>query len=100
MALKIRPGTKKTRPTNKGGDVGPHRIRSIEPLPNNRFKLPFFIVCAAVFVAMLAAGKSDVVAASLLVLSIVCIAVILSGRNPRWLQSPLDRWEARRRRSS
>jgi hypothetical protein len=80
--------------------VEPHRIRSIEPLPNNRFKLPFFIVCAAVFVAMLAAGKSDVVAASLLVLSIVCIAVILSGRNPRWLQSPLDRWEARRRRST
>jgi hypothetical protein len=83
-----------------GRRVEPHRIRSIEPLPNNRFKLPFFIVCAAVFVAMLAVGKSDVVAAPLLVLSIACIAVILSGRNPRWLQSPLDRWEARRRRSS
>jgi amino acid permease len=59
--------------------------------------LPFFFLCAVVFIAMLIAGDSIVIAAPMLVVSIICIAVIVSGRNPRWLQSPLDRWEARRR---
>jgi hypothetical protein len=66
-------------------------------LPNNRLKLPFFVVCAAVFVAMLATGGSVLIATPMLAVSIACVAVILSGRNPRWLQSPLDRWEAKRR---
>jgi hypothetical protein len=76
------------------------RITVIEPLPHNRFKLPFFLICAAVFVAMLVTGESVLIAAPLLVMCIVCIVVILSGRNPRWLQSPMDRWEARRRARS
>jgi hypothetical protein len=66
-------------------------------LANNRFKLPFFVVCAAVFIVTLATGGSAVIAVPLLALSLVCVAVILGGRNPRWLQSPLDRWEAKRR---
>lgn len=69
-------------------------------LPNNRLKLPFFALCAAVFIAMLGTGASVLIAAPLLVMSLVCIAVILSGRNPRWLQSPVDRWEAKKRTRS
>jgi hypothetical protein len=46
---------------------------------------------------MLITGSEVVIAAPLLVVSVVCIAVILSGRNPAWMQSPLDRWEAKRR---
>jgi hypothetical protein len=69
-------------------------------VPNNRFKLPFFLLCDAVFVVLLIVGKSVVIAAVLMALSVVPIGVILSGRNPRRLQSPLDRWEAKRRRRS
>jgi hypothetical protein len=69
----------------------------MERLPNNRFKLPFFALCAAVFAAMLVTGSEVVIAVPLLAVSVVCIGVILSGRNPRWMQSPLDRWEAKRR---
>jgi IS1 family transposase len=69
-------------------------------LPNNRFKLPFFVVCAAVFVVLLVEGDLVVVSATLLALCVVCIGVIASGRNPRWLQSPLDRWEAKKRNRS
>jgi len=69
-------------------------------VPNHRFKLPFFLLCAAAFTVLLVVGQSVVIAAVLLAISVVCIVVILSGRNPRWLQSPLDRWEAERRRRS
>jgi hypothetical protein len=76
------------------------RITNIESLPHSRFKLPFFFLCAVVFIAMLIVGDSVVIAAPMLAMAIVCIAVIVSGRNPRWLQSPVDRWEARRRARS
>jgi hypothetical protein len=69
-------------------------------LPNNRFKLPFFMLCAGVFVLLLVQGELVVFSAILLALSVVCIVVIASGRNPRWLQSPLDRWEAKKHRRS
>jgi hypothetical protein len=46
---------------------------------------------------MLVTGSEVVIAVPLLAVSVVCIGVILSGRNPRWMQSPLDRWEAKRR---
>ena len=66
-------------------------------LPNNRFKLPFFVVCGGVFVWMLATDAMIWIAAPLLALCLVSIGVIASGRNPRWLRSPLDRREAARR---
>jgi hypothetical protein len=30
-------------------------------------------------------------------IGIVAIGTIVTGRHPRWLQAPLDRWEANRR---
>ena len=69
-------------------------------VPNNRFKLPFFLLAAAGLVVLLITGKSVVPAAVLLAVCVVSIVVILSGRNPRWLQSPADGWEAKRRRRS
>jgi hypothetical protein len=69
-------------------------------LPNNRLKLPFFVLCAMVLIASLVAGKYIVLSATALAGCLVCIGVIASGRNPRSLQSPLDRWEAKRRHRS
>jgi hypothetical protein len=77
-----------------------HRIRTIEPLPHNRFKLPFFAICAVIAVAFLINGMSTVSAvmmALVLVGSVAAVVTILSGRNPRWLRSPLDRREAEKR---
>jgi hypothetical protein len=83
-------------------DRGAARCVDLETvdLPNNRFKLPFFMLCAGVFVLLLVQGEHVVFSAILLSLSVVCIVVIASGRNPRWLQSPLDRWEAKKRHRS
>jgi hypothetical protein len=73
----------------------------MEPLPNNRFKLPFFVVCGVLlawFALRSASTGHAVVETVLAVASFVSAAVVLSGRNPRWMQSPLDRWEARKQR--
>lgn len=69
----------------------------IPGLPNNRFKLPFFVLCAAVFVAAIALGRSGLFSAVLLTGCVVSIVVIVSGRHPRWMQSSLDRRDAKRR---
>jgi hypothetical protein len=45
------------------------------------------------------AGGEDVVPMAILVAGCaICIGVILSGRNPRWLRSRLDRRAAEKRR--
>ena len=49
---------------------------------------------------MLVEGELVAVSAILLALCVACIVAIASGRNPRWLQSPLDRWEAKKRQRS
>jgi hypothetical protein len=54
-------------------------------------KLPFFVVCSIFFGVMVVEGIAVVVNASLLALSVVVLIVILSGGNPWWLRSPLDR---------
>lgn len=61
-------------------------------LPNNRFKLPFFVLCAAIFVVAIAKGTLVVLFVPVLVSCLICIGIIASGRNPRWMQ-----WEAKRR---
>jgi len=63
-------------------------------------KLPFFAVCAAVAIVFLATGMSivsEVIMALVLAFSVAAVVLILTGRNPRWLQTPRDRREAERR---
>jgi cell division protein FtsL len=72
----------------------------MEPVPHNRFKLPFFAVTAVIAVVFLAKGMTTVSAVMMslvLAVSVAAVVTILSGRHPRWLQSPLDRREAKRR---
>jgi hypothetical protein len=81
----------------------PRLVKPFEgPPPNHRFKLPFFAICAVLFIIWTITGDDvfDVLFnGSCAVLSVFCSAVILSGRNPRWLQSSLDRKEAAKKRS-
>jgi hypothetical protein len=67
------------------------------PLPHNRFKLPFFVACTAVVIYWMASNEVTPLAVAVVVVGLIAIATILSGRHPRWLQSPLDQWEAKRR---
>ena len=73
---------------------------TVAPLPNNPIKLPLFLGCAAVLIVVGITGSWVwlILAAG----SLFCAAVVATGRNPRWLQSPLDRWaqERRERRGS
>jgi hypothetical protein len=69
-----------------------------DPLPHNRFKLPFFVTCTAVTIYSIASGEVTPLAVSVAVVGVVAIATILSGCHPRWLQSLLDRREAERKR--
>jgi hypothetical protein len=62
----------------------------VDEPPNNRFKLPSFIVLAAFAVVFLATGKY-VSGAFILILSVHAIVAILRGRNPWQIRSPLDR---------
>jgi hypothetical protein len=62
----------------------------IEAPAHNRFKLPWFALCAVAGVVFLATG-SYMPGAIVLLSSVIAIGVILSGRNPWWLRSPLDR---------
>jgi hypothetical protein len=68
-------------------------------LPHNPFKVPWFMLCAAVAVFGLATGTNVLVAALVLAGSLVALATIAAGRNPRWLQSPSER-EARRKQEA
>ena len=65
-------------------------------LPNNRFKLPFLVLCAAIFVVALAKGILVALFVPALASCLIAIGIVASGRNPRWMRSPLDRWEAKR----
>jgi hypothetical protein len=58
------------------------------------------VICVAVAVLFLVEGKDVVLMAGVVVVGVPCIVVILSGRNPRWLQSPADRRAAKKRRES
>jgi hypothetical protein len=70
---------------------------SKQDLPNSRFKLPFFVLCAALYVAAIISGFLVPVFVVALVLVLPIIWIVAGGRNPRWLQGPLDRWEAKRK---
>jgi hypothetical protein len=70
---------------------------SKQHLPNSRVKLPFFVLCAALYVAAIIKGFLVPVFAVALVLVLPIIWRVAAGRNPRWLQGPLDRWEAKRK---
>jgi hypothetical protein len=71
--------------------------------PNNRLKLPMFVVFATAGLVFAACGAlvSDwgfaIYGAVLFVLCIPPILVTRQGRNPSWLQSPMDRRLQRRR---
>jgi len=83
------------------GSVGrplPPYAHPIKEPPDHRLKLPFFVLYAAVLVALIVTGHHLVVAVPLLAMSIVAIVLIARGRNPRWLRGPFDQAEARRRR--
>jgi len=57
---------------------------------HNRLKLPFFVIGIVIFGVLVAEGIYVVLNVSLLALSVLAIAVILSGRNPWWVRSRLD----------
>jgi len=68
----------------------------MEDLPNNRFKLPFFVFGAAAGVVI--AGTGDYLLGGVVfVVSAVAVVIVASGRNPWWLRSPLDRRAAEKR---
>jgi hypothetical protein len=58
--------------------------------PNNRFKLPWFLLCAAAGIVFLAVGKY-VAGGAILAGSLIAIATIVRGRDPWWIRAPLDR---------
>jgi hypothetical protein len=68
--------------------------RRIEACPNNRLKLPVFGICIIVFGVLVIKGIHVALSAGFLALSVLAIAVVLSGRNPWWLRSPFDRKKA------
>jgi hypothetical protein len=53
--------------------------------PNNRFKLPWFLLCAAAGIVFLAVGKY-VAGGAILAGSLIAIATIVRGRNP-WVDT-------------
>jgi hypothetical protein len=69
----------------------------VDEPPNNPLKAPLFALCGLIGVVGAVVGARDGVA-WLIVLGVVLVIssawtvrFVLSGRNPRWLQSPLDR---------
>lgn len=70
-----------------------------EPEPaNNRWKLPLLILMTAACVVFTVAGLSPVVWAALAMVLLIEIGFVLAGRNPWWMQGPLDHRARDRRR--
>jgi len=65
--------------------------------PNSRWKLLLLIVMVAICIVFATVGRWPVLWAALVVVLFVEIGFVLVGRNPWWMQSPLDR---RRQRST
>jgi hypothetical protein len=59
--------------------------------------LPFFVLCTTATIVWIIAGHATVLAVSVACVGMLAIVTIISGRHPRWLQAPMDRWEANRR---
>jgi membrane protein YdbS with pleckstrin-like domain len=72
-------------------------MRDIAAPPHNPLRLPFFLLCAAIAIVVAAVGIAYsawwlvALGVVLFVASVALIRVIRQGRNPRWLQAPLDR---------
>lgn len=56
-----------------------------------RLKLWFFALCLIAFAIMIVVGWHVILNACLTVLAIGAIVTIVSGRDPWWLQPPLER---------
>jgi threonine/homoserine/homoserine lactone efflux protein len=69
--------------------------------PHNPLKAPLFAIGAVALLVLAAqewvTGAWFVICVALAALDLICLGVILSGRHPRWLRAPADRWWARRR---
>jgi hypothetical protein len=64
--------------------------------PNSRWKLPSLLVMTVIGVAFAVSGTWPVLWAGLVVILLVEIGLVLAGRNPWWMQGPLDRRRERR----
>ena len=69
----------------------------MEPFSNNSFKIPFGVLCGVAAAILALTGHKTWLMAPVAVLSLIYTGILLSGRNPRWTQSPHDRREAERR---
>jgi hypothetical protein len=58
---------------------------------HNKFKLPFFIVCAVLSGALAIDGIFVALNLGVLGLSLISVVVILSRQHPWWLRSKFDR---------
>lgn len=76
------------------------RTRHEPEPPNSRLKLPFFMLCFGVLVAFAVGGTSTVVFSVLATVCAVEIGFILAGRNPWWMQAPIDKREYARYQSA
>jgi hypothetical protein len=65
--------------------------------PNSRWKLPSLVVMTVIGLVFAVSGTWPVLWAGLVVILLVEIGFVLAGRNPWWMQGPLDR---RRERSA
>jgi len=59
--------------------------------PNNRWKLPVMTFMAALCGVLAFTGPWPIVWALLAAICLVEVRFVLAGRNPWWMQSPLDR---------
>jgi hypothetical protein len=59
--------------------------------------LPFFVLCTTATIVWIVANHATVLAVIVACVGMLAIVTIIAGRHPRWLQAPLDRWEANRR---
>lgn len=70
--------------------------RRQEDLPNSPFKLPFFVLCVLVGAVLLVSGTAVILMSIGCAIGLVEVGMIVAGRNPWWMQSPLDRRWAKR----
>jgi hypothetical protein len=61
--------------------------------PNNRLKLPIMLLLLGGCIALAVSDEFPVLFAALALLIAVEIPFILAGRNPWWMQAPIDKRE-------
>jgi hypothetical protein len=61
--------------------------------PNSKLKLPFMLLLLGICIAFAAIGVGPIIFSVLAGVCAIEVCFILAGRNPWWMQAPIDRRE-------